>query len=132
MEASSVESAIASRLANARRELLHPTIFHSRMRGQSEMRRELPEGELSTIADAGTETVSVEVAPCAPGVTLEGETEHVGSVPAPVTAQVNATALLKVLPDDGATVIVEVACAPALMVRDAVSAFTVNIPLEIV
>jgi hypothetical protein len=117
---------MASRLANARRELLHPTIFHS------EMRREPLDGELSSAADAGTETVNVEVAPCVPGVTLEGESEHVGIVPVPVTAQVNATGLLKLLPVGGATVIVEVACAPELMVREPVSAFTVKDPLEIV
>jgi len=132
METSSDASAIASKLANARRDALHPTIFQSEMRGQSEMRRELLDGELSNAADAGTETVSVEVAPWVPGVTLEGESEHVGNVPVPVTAQVNATGLLKVPPDGGATVIVEVACAPELMVRDAVSALTVKAPLEIV
>ena len=58
--------------------------------------------------------VSVEVAPCEPGVTLAGESEQVGSgVAAPVTAQVSATALVKVAPVDGATMIVEVPCAPS-------------------
>src|SRR5580698_8069976 len=71
-------------------------------------------------AEAATEIVSVEVAPCEPGVTLAGDSAQVGSgVAEPVTAQVSATALPKVLPVEGATMIVDVPWAPAATVTDA-------------
>ena len=78
------------------------------------------------MAEAGTVTVRVEVAPCVPGMTLEGESEQVGSVPVPVTAQVKSTELLKLAPVGGATVIVEVPWAPAETVRDVVEALTLK------
>jgi hypothetical protein len=92
----------------------------------------LLEGGARTNADAGTEIVRVEVAPCDPGVTLDGESEHVGSGAAPATTQVSATALAKLPPVGGAIMMLAVVCAPAATVSDAASGFTEKSSVEIV
>jgi hypothetical protein len=124
VEMSSNSRRLAKRLASATPDCLNAIIFQSNF--QSESCRGPREDGPRTIAAAGTVTVSVEVAPCAPGVILAGESAQVGSVPVPVTAQVRATALLKLPPAGGATVIVEVPDAPACSVSDAVAAVTLK------